>query len=237
MDTTIPANSDPSLPINKILAHFGRLEEAKVGLPSHIKVMILMAKIPPTMESLAQMFFQADDIDKLDTGKVKRAMILSWEQRMGKGNRNQANMISAIKRGPQEPEFTQQQHESGGFRGRGRGGRGRYRGRRGQGGQKNPQNNMIEQDTQPLAGPSCQQQRPPSAPPLEFDFGLFASPAVLPPPSSIYPTFNKALSLARRLEVRPTIETLKRLKTPFMTEDPCPKKKRNVSSDEEVFLG
>lgn len=115
MDTTIPANSDPSLTIDKILAHFGRLEEAKVGLPPHIKVMILMAKIPSSMESLAQMFCQADDISKLDTGKVKRAIILSWEQRMGKGNRNQANKISAIKRGPQEPEFAQQQHESGGF--------------------------------------------------------------------------------------------------------------------------
>ena len=96
---------------------------------------------------------------------------------------------------------------------------------------------MIQQDAQPTAGPSNQQQqRPPSAPPSEFDFGLFASPAALPPPSSVYPTFNKALSLARRLEVRPTIETLKRLETPFL-ENPRPHKKRNVSSDEEVSLG
>ena len=96
---------------------------------------------------------------------------------------------------------------------------------------------MIEQqDAQPLAGPS-QQQRPLSTPPLEFDFGLFASPATLPPPSSVYPTFNKALNLARRLEVCPTTETLKRLETPFMMEDPRPHKKRNVSSDEEVSLG
>ena len=42
--------------------------------------------------------------------------------------------------------------------------------------------------------------------------------------------------MARRLEVRPTIETLKRLKTPFL-ENPCPQKRRNVSSDEEVSLG
>ena len=95
---------------------------------------------------------------------------------------------------------------------------------------------MIEQDTQPLAGSSKQLQCPPSAPPSEFDFGLFASPADLPPPSSVYPTFNKALSLARRLDVHPTIETLKRLETLFMTEDPHPKKKQNVSSDEEVSL-
>ena len=96
---------------------------------------------------------------------------------------------------------------------------------------------MIQQDAQPTAGPSNQQQqRPPSAPPSEFDFGLFASPAALPPPSSVYPTFNKALSLARRLEVPPTIETLRRLETPFL-ENPRPCKKRNVSSDKEVSLG
>ena len=96
---------------------------------------------------------------------------------------------------------------------------------------------MIQQDAQPTAGPSNQQQQhPPSTPPSEFDFGLFASPANLPPPSSVYPTFNKALSLARRLEVCPTIKTLKRLETPFL-ENPRPHKKRNVSSDEEVSLG
>ena len=109
METTIPANSDPSLTINKILAHFGQLEEAKVGLLQQIKVMILMAKIPPSMESLAQIFCQTDNINKLDTAKVKRAMILSWEQRI------QANKISAIKQGLQEPEFAQREHESGGF--------------------------------------------------------------------------------------------------------------------------
>ena len=63
-----------------------------------------------------------------------------------------------------------------------------------------------------------------------------ASPSVLSPSSLVYPTFNKALTLARRLEVCPTIETLKRLETPFL-ENPRPHKKRNVSSDEEVSLG
>ena len=51
------------------------------------------------------------------------------------------------------------------------------------------------------------------------------------------PTFNKALSLARRLKVRPTTKNLKRLETLFMTEDPRPCKKRNVSSNKQVSLG
>ena len=239
LETTIPNNADPSLAIDKILAHFGRMEEGKASVPSYIQAMILLAKIPPAMESLAQLFCQSEeDVSKIDTPKIRRAILLAWEQKGYRKNYGggQAQRITAVKRGPQEPEFTQQ-YKSGGFRGgRGRGGRGRPRGQRGQGGQKNPQNNVIQQDTQPTAGPSNhQQQCPLSAPPSEFDFGLFASPAVLPPPSSVYPTFNKALTLARRLEVRPTIETLKRLETPFL-ENPRPQKRRNVS-DEEVSLG
>ena len=241
LDTTIPNNADPSLAIDKILAHFGRMAEGKASVPTYVQAMVLLAKIPPSMESLAQLFCQSEDkVEAIDTPKIRRAILLAWEQKGYRRNQNQggqAQRITAIRRGPQEPEFTQQ-YDSGGFRGgRGRGGRGRPRGQRGQGGQKNPQNNVIQQDAQPTAGPSNhQQQRPPSAPPSEFDFGLFASPATLPPPSSVYPTFNKALSLARRLEVCPTIETLKRLETPFL-ENPRPHKKRNVSSDEEVSLG
>ena len=229
LETTIPNNADPSLAIDKILTHFRRMEEGKASVPSYIQAMILLAKIPPAMESLAQLFHQSEeDVSKIDTPKIRRAILLAWEQkgyRKNYGSSGQAQRITAVKRGPQEPEFTQQ-YESGGFRG----GRGRPRERRGQGGQKNPQNNVIQQDAQPTAGPSKhQQQRLPSAPPSEFDFGLFASPAVLPPPSLVYPTFNKALTLARRLEVRPTIETLKRLETPFL-ENPRPRKK------EECFL-
>ena len=143
LDTTIPNNADPSLAIDKILAHFRRMAEGKASVPAYLQAMILLAKIPPSMESLAQLFCQSEDkVEAIDTPKIRRAILLAWEQkgyRRSQGQGGQAQRITAIKRGPQEPEFTQQ-YDSGGFRGgRGRGGRGRPRGQRGQGGQKNPQ--------------------------------------------------------------------------------------------------
>ena len=58
LETTIPNNADPSLAIDKILAHFGRMEEGKASVPSYVQAMILLAKIPPAMESLTQLFCQ-----------------------------------------------------------------------------------------------------------------------------------------------------------------------------------
>jgi hypothetical protein len=56
-----------------------------------------------------------------------------------------------------------------------------------------------------------------------------ASSAKVPPHKSFYPSFGKAVTLARRLEVPITTETLKRLE---FVEDPekasCPLKKRKV---------
>ena len=119
LETTIPNNADPSLAIDKILAHFGRMEEGKASVPSYIQAMILLAKIPPMMESLAQLFCQSEEeVSKIDTPKIRRAILLAWEQKGYRKNYGggQAQRITAVKRGPQEPEFTQQ-YESGGFRG------------------------------------------------------------------------------------------------------------------------
>ena len=132
LETTIPNNADPSLTIDKILAHFGRMEEGKASVPSYVQVMILLVKIPPLMESLAQLFCQTEeDVSKVDTPKIRRVILLAWEQRGYRGSQNrggQAQRITAVKRGPQEPEFIQQ-YKSGGFRGgRGQGGQGRPRG-------------------------------------------------------------------------------------------------------------
>jgi hypothetical protein len=66
-----------------------------------------------------------------------------------------------------------------------------------------------------------------------------ASSAQLPPHKSFYPTFGSAFTLARRLDIPITTETLKRLE---FVEDPekdsRPLKKRKVIDiDNEVDLG
>ena len=54
-NTPISANSDPSLALEKITSHFGKLAEAgsTVMLSSHLQALIIMAKLPPTYDSLA----------------------------------------------------------------------------------------------------------------------------------------------------------------------------------------
>ena len=86
-DTPIPANSDPSLAIEKITSHFEKLSEAgsAVTLSPHLQALILMAKLPPTFDSLAQIMCQTDKITNLDLEKVKRAIIIAWDQRNNGG--------------------------------------------------------------------------------------------------------------------------------------------------------
>ena len=132
--TPIPANSDLSLALEKITSHFGKLSEggSVVMLSSHLQALILMAKLPPTYDSLAQIMCQTDKITNLDLDKVKRAINIAWDQRNNGGGKapcpqKNANAISGVQRGPRDTPFNQQQqYNSHG----GRGGR-RPRGRRG----------------------------------------------------------------------------------------------------------
>ena len=63
-ETIIPDNADPSLALDKIASHFGRLADSGVVLDEHFQCMIVMAKIPPSMEMLAQTMCQTDDFKK-----------------------------------------------------------------------------------------------------------------------------------------------------------------------------
>ena len=195
-----------------------------------------MAKLPSTFDGLTQIFCQKENVKSLDVADMRKTIGLAWEQRKGgKASRNQAQKLSAVKRGPNEPPFEQQQGDGqrGGQRRRGnRGGRGRNQ--QGPGNQAQP-----VQQTQPQAGPS----QPPSAPPAPtldtFQFGHITSPIVSfppPPPSSFYPSFNKALTLARRIGVTPTTQTLKRLEGIERPSDPRPLKKHSPPKEDEVSL-
>ena len=93
---------------------------------------------------------------------------------------------------------------------------------------------------------------PPSPILDQFEFGHTAQPIFLPDPTplprreptsiSMYPSFNSALSLAHRLGVTPTTQTVKRLETADMarsqarTQDPRPRKRARVDTEMEVDL-
>ena len=247
LDVRIPSNADPSPAYDRIVTHFGRLSEMGYEIPANIQAILVMARLPAELDSIAQAACMEGSTSKLDIAHIRRALTVYWEQKNGKksqqGGQQKANKISAVKRDQGQPAFSEQQ-DRGEESSRGGRGQGRGRGRRGKrGGQK--QANQAEEDKE------RSRSRPSSS------MGMLASsifmppppspaPPVFPPPppSSIYPSFNSALSIARHLDVQPTIETLKRLEAPELTRDPRLTKKRRLEErlskpidDEVVSLG
>ena len=103
MTTTIPNNSDPSFALEKIVSHFTWMATSKCVLPEHLKAMILISKMPPSMTALIQLVCQTDDINKLNCDKIKKMIIHGWEQKLSnRSTRPQqpqaARKISAIQR-------------------------------------------------------------------------------------------------------------------------------------------
>jgi len=127
MDLKIPDNTDPSLQIDRFTAHFGRLSEQNVEIDDHIQAMILLTKLPPSMDFLAHFICQGTKVPDLNVGKIRKSMLLNWEQQSGgkTPHPQQAQKISAVKRGPNEPPFQQQQQQQQQQEGSGRGRRNR----------------------------------------------------------------------------------------------------------------
>jgi len=215
--------------------------------------MILVSKLPYQMSALVQSICQTDSIEDLKTDDIKHKAILAWEQRSPVQNQNNrsfqqpqaAKKISTIQRSGPPPSFQQQQQQPqqeeqhqgnqnpqrGGWRG-GQGGRGgTFRGTHAG---KNKQNQQ-QQAARPIeeCGPS---------PAPSFVFGKIASPIVVPDvPRSVYPNFTNALSLAHRIGVKPTIETVKKLEIVERAKEEQrslsrPNKRPRVRRDDEVSL-
>jgi len=117
--------------------HLGRLSQMGFEIPKKIEVLILMAKLPPSMEAIAQeLNREKEDFDDLTINSVRRMILLSWEQRSGNRRPQQqqgAQRLSAVKQTPGDPSFADQQVEGegsnrGGGQQRGQGGGCRNRG-------------------------------------------------------------------------------------------------------------
>jgi len=115
LNTRIPDNADPLLSIDEMTQHLGRLSQMGFDIPKKIEVLILMAKLPPSMEAIAQeLNTEEDDFKDLTIDSVRRMILLSWEQCSGnrRPQQQQNNQkLSAVKRTPGDPSFTDQQVE------------------------------------------------------------------------------------------------------------------------------
>jgi len=261
MDTNIPNNSDPSPSLDKMMAHFTRLRDIRFEIAPKVQAMMILAKAPASMETIVQVFFQEGDHDKLTPDGVITSMMTAWEAHNRSGNRTnnqqRANKLSAVKRDGGPPQFQQQQqqpYQQQQQRGDGTWQqRGRKRGKRA--GVKHAQNQLqqaaiqqppVQQNQGPPQPPAPQYQWIPQvgSPVTTSQMGYFAAQAKVvpppPPPSTVYPTFNAALQLARNIGVRPSIEILKTLEVAEIVQgssDPRPSKRARKSAPKQLALG
>ena len=115
--TTIPAGSHPAPAITKMLSHFAYLKDAGFEFPANVQAMIILCKLPPTMEVVAQILSQTSpsEIKTLKPDGIIKAATLSFEQKgasRGAGSKTpQANKLSTVKRKQVDPKFAQQQQQ------------------------------------------------------------------------------------------------------------------------------
>ena len=103
LSMTIPAGSHPTPAITKMLSHFAYLKDAGFEFPANVQAMIILCKLPPTMEVAAQILSQTlpSEIKTLKPDGIVKAATLSFEQKgtscSGSGKVPQANKLSAVK--------------------------------------------------------------------------------------------------------------------------------------------
>ena len=83
LSTTIPAGSHPAPAITKMLSHFTYLKDAGFDFPAPVQTMIILCKLPPTMEVVVQILSQMspDEVKNLKPEGIVKAATLSFEQK------------------------------------------------------------------------------------------------------------------------------------------------------------
>ena len=93
------------------------LKDASFDFPTPMQAMIILCKLPSTMEVVAQILSHMPSTDKIKNLKsddiIKSATLFNKQKGVTlhgrRGNNPQANNLSAIKCKPANPKFTQQQ--------------------------------------------------------------------------------------------------------------------------------
>ena len=79
----IPAGSHPAPAITKMLSHFAYLKDAGFEFPTNIQAMVILCKLPPTMEVVAQILSQTSpsEIKMLKPDGIIKAVTLSFKKK------------------------------------------------------------------------------------------------------------------------------------------------------------
>ena len=117
LSTTIPTGSHSAPTIMKMLSHFAYLKDAGFEFPANVQVMVILCKLPPTMEVVAQILSQTSPskIKMLKPDSIIKVATLSFKQKgtsHGSGKAPQANKLSTVKCKQADPKFAQQQQQA-----------------------------------------------------------------------------------------------------------------------------
>ncbi|KAF9224500.1 hypothetical protein BS17DRAFT_703434 [Gyrodon lividus] len=78
LDTPIPLHEHPAPAFGKINAHFTQLEDAEFDISPKVQAMILLSKLPSSMDTIAQLIGQSPAT--LTSATIKKSTILACEQ-------------------------------------------------------------------------------------------------------------------------------------------------------------
>ena len=116
--TTIPAGSHLAPAITKMLSHFTYLKDTGFEFPANVQAMVILCKLPPTMEVVAQILSQTSpsEIKTLKPDGIVKVATLSFKQKGAShgsgGKAPQASKVSAVKCKQADPKVTQQQQQA-----------------------------------------------------------------------------------------------------------------------------
>ena len=245
----INPNQHPAPQFDRLSAALGRLKSTNIKgrtdvltLHETLQGLIALAALPHKWEHLVPIVITTNDIDEVTLAEVRSSVIAQYETETNKGQHKSAsshaaaNKLSTVKRKRGNPRFAQQdrsqsqagpsnpnqqQHRQHSSRGSGRGGKDKGKGKK-----RDGHSHVTS---------------------VAFAAPVFTTDAALPPPSSstiahfgasssmvtqtvhqsppalrtkgIYPSVNKAISLLERMEVKPTIQTTKKLEQRFLKLD------------------
>ncbi|KAF9219915.1 hypothetical protein BS17DRAFT_655547, partial [Gyrodon lividus] len=96
LDMPIPSHEHPAPAFSKINAHFARLAEADFEISPKVQAMILLAKLPSSMDTITHLISQ--EPRTLTSALIKKSATLAWEQHGTRCSKpHEAQKLSAVK--------------------------------------------------------------------------------------------------------------------------------------------
>ena len=79
MNTRVPSDSYPRGAIDKIMVHYKVLSTNSLAIPESLKAMILLSKLPPHYNFVAQDFLHNMEMSALNTQKISNVVVAAWD--------------------------------------------------------------------------------------------------------------------------------------------------------------